>query len=102
MAILRLHLNGGRIAEVRHCAICQPHEHVIDVACAGCGDGPLVTAQPPDLGDHLSDVALNWLRGHGWQTQPQLLPGPRHLTAPYYQQRHRKESALKPVAVVNL
>ncbi len=79
MAILWLHLDGGRIAEARHCAICQPHEHVIDVACADCGDGPLVTGQPPDLGDHPSEVALDWLRGHGWQTQPQLLC-PAHAT----------------------
>ena len=79
MAILWLHLDGGRIAEARHCAICQPREHVIDVACAGCGDGPLVTGQPPDLGDHPGEVVLDWLRGHGWQTQPQLLC-PAHAT----------------------
>lgn len=75
MAILWLHLDGGRIAEARHCAICQPHEHLIDVACADCGNGPLVTGQPPDLGE----VVLDWLRGHGWQTQPQLLC-PAHAT----------------------
>lgn len=78
-AILWLHLDSGRVAEARHCAICQPHEHVIDVACADCGGGPLVTGQPPDLGGQLSEVVLDWLRGHGWQTQPQLLC-PAHAT----------------------
>ena len=29
-----------------HCATCQPHDHVIDAACADCGDGPLITGQP--------------------------------------------------------
>ncbi len=28
---------------------CQLHEPVIDVSCSGCGDGPLITGQPPGL-----------------------------------------------------
>jgi hypothetical protein len=46
-AILWLHLDGGRITEAHHCVTCQPHDHVVDVACADCGDGPLITGQPP-------------------------------------------------------
>ena len=42
-----LHLDGEAITEARHCVICQPHGHVIDAACADCGDGPLITGQPP-------------------------------------------------------
>ena len=72
-AILWLHLDGDRITEAHHCAICQPHDHVIDAACADCGDGPLITGQPPGLGDHPAGPVLDWLRGHGWQTHPDLL-----------------------------
>ena len=81
MAILWLHLDGGRIIEAHHCATCQPHDHVVDVACADCGDGPLVTGQPPDLGDHPVGLALTWLHDHGWQTRPELLC-PAHAHAP--------------------
>ncbi len=31
LAIVRLHLDGGRVTEARHCAVCQPHGPVIDV-----------------------------------------------------------------------
>jgi hypothetical protein len=47
MAIMWLHLDDEAITEARHCVICQPHDHVIDAACADCGDGPLITGQPP-------------------------------------------------------
>ncbi len=72
-AILWLHLAGDRITEARHCASCQPHDHVVDAACAACGDGPLITGQPPGLGDHPAGPALDWLRDHGWCTGPELL-----------------------------
>jgi hypothetical protein len=73
MAIVWLHLDGEAITEAHHCAICQPHDHVIDAACADCGHGPLITGQPPDLGDNPTGPALDWLRQHGWQTHPDLL-----------------------------
>ena len=77
LAILWLHQDGGRITEARHCATCQPHDHLVDAACADCGDGPLITGQPPGLGEHPGDLALGWLREHGWQTHPELLcPAP--------------------------
>ena len=99
MAILWLHLDGGRVAEAHHCATCQPHDHVIDVACADCGDGPLVTGQPPDLGDRPVGLALAWLRGRCLANPAAaVVPRPRHLTAPYYQhQRHRREPVLCPL-----
>jgi DNA invertase Pin-like site-specific DNA recombinase len=82
IAILWLHLDGGgRIAEAHHCAICQPHEHVVSVACADCGDGPLITGQLLGLGDHPAVPALDWLREHGWQTRPELLC-PAHARRP--------------------
>ena len=73
MAITWLHLDDEAITEARHCVICQPHGHVIDAACADCGDGPLITGQRAGLGDHPAGPALDWLRQHGWQTQPDLL-----------------------------
>ena len=61
-AILWLHLDGsGRIVEAHHCAICQPREHVVSVACADCGDGLLITGQLLGLGDHPAVPALDWL-----------------------------------------
>ena len=42
-----LHLDGEAITEACHCVICQPHGHVIDAACADCGDGPLITGSVP-------------------------------------------------------
>jgi hypothetical protein len=48
LAIVWLHLDGDRVTEARHCVACQPHEHIIDVSCSGCGDGPLITGRPPE------------------------------------------------------
>ena len=42
-----LHLDGEAITEARHRVICPPHRHVIDAACADCGDGPLIISPPP-------------------------------------------------------
>ena len=77
-----MHLDGGgRIVEAHHCAICQPRKHVVSVACADCGDGPLITGQLLGLGDHPTVPALDWLREHGWQTCPELLC-PAHARRP--------------------
>ena len=40
---------------------------------SSCGDGLLITGQPPNLGDNPTGPALDWLRQHGWQTHPDLL-----------------------------
>jgi len=32
---------------------------VIDVSCSCCGNGPLITGQPPELGDQLAAPALD-------------------------------------------
>jgi len=48
----------------------QPHGPVIDVSCSCCGNGPLITRQPPELGDQLAQPALDWLHARGWQLHP--------------------------------
>ena len=58
LAIVWLHLDGDRVTEARHCVVCQPHGPVIDVSCSCCGNGPLTTGQPPELGAQLAAPAL--------------------------------------------
>ena len=73
LAIVWLHLDGDHVTEARHCVACQPHEHIIDVSCAGCGDGPLITGQPHEPDDQLPAPALEWLYARGWQLHPRPL-----------------------------
>jgi hypothetical protein len=69
-----LTLDGDYLTEARHCMAYQPHEPVIDVSC--CGDGLMITGQPPELGDQLAPPALDWLHPRGWQLHPRrLCPG---------------------------
>ncbi len=76
LAIIWLHLDGDHLTEARHCVSCQPHEPVIDVSCSGCGDGPLITGQSPELGGQLAPPVLDWLHSCGWQLHPRpLCPG---------------------------
>jgi hypothetical protein len=73
LVIVWLHLDGDHLTEARHCVACQPHGPVIDVSCSCCGNGPLITGQPPELGDQLAAPALDWLHANGWQLHPQPL-----------------------------
>jgi hypothetical protein len=73
LAIVWLHLDGDRVTEARYCVACQPHGPVIDVSCSCCGNGPLITGQPPGLGDQLAAPALDWMHSRGWQLHPQPL-----------------------------
>jgi hypothetical protein len=73
LAIVWLHLDGDHLTEDRHCVACQPHGLVIDVSCSCCGNGPLITGQPPGLGDQLAASALDWMHSRGWQLHPQPL-----------------------------
>ena len=50
--------------------VCQPHGHVIDVSCSRCGTGPLITGQPPELGDQPDAPALDRMHSRGWQLHP--------------------------------
>ena len=65
LAIVWLHLDGDHLTEARHCVACQPHGPVIDVSCSCCGNGPLITGQPDELGGQLAQPALDWLHARG-------------------------------------
>ncbi len=71
LAIIWLHLDSDRVTEARHCVVCQPHGPVIDVSCSCCGNGPLITGQPTELGDRLAAPALDGKHFRGWQLHPQ-------------------------------
>ncbi len=81
LAIVWLHLDGDRVTEARHCVVCQPHGPVIDVSCYCCGDGPLITGQPPGPGAQLAAPALGWMHSRSWQLHPQLLCPADHRAA---------------------
>ncbi len=73
LAIVWPHLDGDRVTEAWHCVACQPYGPVIDVSCSCCGNGPLITGQPPELGARLAAPALDWMHSRGWQLHPQPL-----------------------------
>ncbi len=69
-----LHLENGGVREARHCARCQPHEHVRAITCTRCADGPLLTGSDGAAGE-LPDPVLAWLDRHQWVTIPELVCG---------------------------
>ncbi len=85
LAVTWLSTEPGRPGQVltrRHCRRCQPHGPVVDIACAVCGDGPILAGNlatattdagaPPESVQH-------WLAADGWQLTPDLLC-PDHRT----------------------
>ena len=85
LAVTWLSTEPGRPGQVlprRHCRRCQPHAPVVDIACAVCGDGPILAGNlatattdagaPPESVQH-------WLAADGWQLTPDLLC-PDHRT----------------------
>jgi hypothetical protein len=63
----------GEIIEVRHCAKCQPRQHVSSADCALCDNGPILVG---DLADELTKLhqvpepVRRWLLDHGWHDHP--------------------------------
>ncbi len=78
LAVLWLHPdpeNPGAVVEARHCRSCYPLGPVVDVECARCGDGPVVTgalAQDSASGS-VAYPARRWLVAAGWSTEPDLV-----------------------------
>ncbi len=65
----------GQLLPQQHCRHCQPHGPVLDIACAVCGDGPILTgdlATAVDTGPPPKPVQ-QWLAADGWQLTPELL-----------------------------
>jgi integrase/recombinase XerD len=60
---------GGRLVATYHCAGCAPRGAVVDIACAACGDGPLLTgpaAEAIESGELPAEVRT-WLDEDGWR-----------------------------------
>lgn len=56
-----------------HCRSCQPGDPSVDIACAVCGDGPILAGELADSNDGLSQPVQRWLTDAGWRTNPKLL-----------------------------
>ena len=73
LATIWLHLDDrGELREARHCAHCQPHDHVLVVSCSRCGDGPLVTGTDSGT-DKVPTSVRDWLTQHDWVVESDLL-----------------------------
>jgi len=89
LAVTWLSTEPGRPGQVltrRHCRRCQPHGPVVDIACAVCGDGPILAG---DLATAAIDASTppepvqQCLSADGWQLVPNLLcPDHRTESAP--------------------
>ncbi|MGH3686624.1 MAG: recombinase family protein [Pseudonocardiaceae bacterium] len=76
LAVVWLHqvTRADPITQHQYCAHCQPHGHSAILACARCGDGPILTgARPRTLGAGLATVLRGWLAYRGWRVTPELL-----------------------------
>ena len=66
----------GQLLPRQHCHHCQPHGPVVDIACAVCGDGPILAGAlataATDAGTPPKPVQ-QWLAADGWQLTPELL-----------------------------
>lgn len=64
----------GQIASAFHCRHCEPAGPIRDIACAFCGDGPILAGIPEGTASsELPAPVTNWLTEAGWQTTPTLL-----------------------------
>lgn len=63
----------GAIVSRRHCSRCQPAA-AFDVACAVCGEGPILAGTLADEANtgRLPASVLRWLTTTGWRTEPGL------------------------------
>ena len=72
----------GQLLTRQHCRRCQPHGPVLDLACAVCGDGPILAGDPATAAidtDTTPEPVQQWLAADGWQLTPELLC-PDHRT----------------------
>jgi len=86
LATTWLHLDRrGELAELRHCAECQPHRVVTVIECRLCGDSPLLVTDT-DRGGELAKSVRQWLIARRWTpgargwlcgAHPTAAPAPR-------------------------
>lgn len=58
----------GAPAAARFCRACQPPGPLSEVACAGCGDGPLLAGALAAAADLATTAAIDsWLTDTGWR-----------------------------------
>ena len=58
----------GAPVVARFCQACQPTGPLSEVACAGCGDGPLLTDALAEAADLATTAAIDtWLAESGWR-----------------------------------
>jgi len=65
--------DDGHVADHRHCANCQPRQHVHLINCPLCGDGPILTgalAEQAETSTSTPEPARQWLIAHGWRDDP--------------------------------
>ncbi|MDG3010628.1 recombinase family protein [Rhodococcus sp. D2-41] len=62
----------GEVVAAHHCRRCQPAGTAHDIACAVCGDGPIVTDSSTSASADLAPSVQRWLRRARWQLEPSL------------------------------
>lgn len=63
----------GEIVARHHCRSCQPADPATDIACAVCGDGPILAGELAISTNNLPRPVQRWLTETGWRTSPMLL-----------------------------
>lgn len=77
LAVIWLHPHpedAGSVIARSHCHHCEPAPPAFDVACAVCGDGPILAGDFAEAaqGGDLPDPVQQWLTASGWTVLPQL------------------------------
>ncbi|MFC9553814.1 recombinase family protein [Rhodococcus sp. NPDC056960] len=77
LAVLWLHPDPEQRETVisrQHCRHCEPGQPAFDVACAVCGDGPILAGRFAELAEtgELAGPVRHWLAGAGWTITPDL------------------------------
>ena len=70
------HGDGGDVVAGRFCRACRPRGEVAELACAGCGDGPLLAGALAEA-DLAAAAAIDaWLTATGWRLALTRRAGP--------------------------
>ncbi|WP_346842912.1 recombinase family protein [Rhodococcus sp. A14] len=77
LAVIWLHPDPQRSESLicrSHCRHCEPDQPAFDIACAVCGDGPILAGALAEsaAAEGLSEPVQRWLIAAGWATTPTL------------------------------